>query len=188
MSTSQPRQPRGVPAGGQWSATRRPEGSASLVADDTARAGDEWENWDEREAAVAERIANYHPDCARRWASDSLRDARWEHEQARRYVPTDLVGEARAKELREQALARLAAAEHHAGLGRTMTLAVTTAATKEQMTSLAGGNEGWCIDSDLVAFERVGAGEWCLSGPEWYVRGHVRQALVRRDVSHAQLR
>jgi len=58
-NTNQPRQPKGVPVGGQWRATARPEGSVAL-----AEAGDEWEDWDRREAAVAVRIACYHPDCA----------------------------------------------------------------------------------------------------------------------------
>jgi len=54
--------------------------------------------------------------------------------------------------MRERALAALAAAEKHAGLGRTMVVEAETSASWEKMTSLAGGNEGWCIASDLVAF------------------------------------
>lgn len=184
-NSNQPREPKGIRTGGRWQPRTRPEGSVTLVVNDKQRVDDEWEGWDEREAAVAERIASYHPDCARRWASDSLRDARWEHERATKFATAqDLLGEVTARELREQALARLAAAEHHAGLGRTMTLRVATSASKEQMTSLAGGNAGWCIAPDLVSFEQVGEDEWRLSGPEWYVRGHVRQALERRDVNY----
>ena len=186
MSTNahnQPRQPKGVPTGGQWRATARPEGKVALAP------ADEWEDWDRREAAVAERIASYHPDCARRWASDSLRDARQAHERAvslsrRTSTGGYLLDPASRKAMRERALATLAAAEKHAGLGRTMAVEVETDASVEKMTSLAGGNEGWCIAGDLVDFKPVGNGRWRLTGPEWYLRDHVRNVLERRHVGY----
>ena len=189
MSTKapdQPRQPRGVPVGGQWRATPRPEGRASL-----AEPADEWEDWEAREAAVAERIRSYHPDCARRWASDSLLEARQAHERAvslsRRTsggMGGHLLDLVSVKGMRERALATLAAAEKHAGLGRTMVVEAETDASVEKMTSLAGGDEGWCIAGDLVAFEPAGHGRWRLTGPEWYVRDQVRNAFERRHVGH----
>ena len=184
-NTNQPRQPRGVPTGGQWKATNRPEGHVAL-ADPT---DDAWEDWDRREAAVVERIASYHPDCSRRWASDSLRDARQARERAvslsrRTSTGASLLGLASERAMREGALAKLAAAEKHAGLGRTMVVEVETDAPVERMTSLAGGSEGWCIAGDLVKFEPAGDGRWRLTGPEWYVRDHVRNVLERRHVGY----
>ena len=182
---SQPRQPKGVPTGGQWRATTRPEGKVALAEP----ADDVWEDWDRREAAVAERIASYHPDCSRRWASDSLRDARQAHERAvsltrRTSTGASLLGLASERAMREGALAKLAAAEKHAGLGRTMVVEFQTDASVEKMTSLAGGSEGWCIAADLVEFEPVGDGHWRATGPEWYMRDHVRNVLERRHVGY----
>ena len=183
-NTTQPRQPRGVPTGGQWRAMARPEGKVAL-----AEPTDEWEGWDQRGAAVAERIASYHPDCQRRWATDSLRDARQAHERAvsltrRTSTGASLLGLASERAMRERALAMLAAAEKHAGLGRTMVVELQTDASVEKMTSLAGGSEGWCIAADLVKFEPAGNGRWRATGPEWYVRYHVRGVLERRHVGY----
>ena len=41
-NTSQPRQPKGVPSGGQWRATTRPEGRACLAEPATDRASMLW--------------------------------------------------------------------------------------------------------------------------------------------------
>ena len=65
-----------------------------------------------------------------------------------------------------------------------MVVEVETDASVEKMTSLAGGSEGWCIAADLVAFEPASGGRWRLTGPEWYVRDHVRNVLERRHVSY----
>lgn len=185
MSThNQPRQPKGVPAGGQWRATSRPEGSLSLA--EPRPVPDPWEDWDRREAEVAQRIDAYHPDCNRRWARDSLADARRAREAAlatERRGGASLLDELSAQESREHALATLAATEKHAGLGRSMTVEVAANASQETMTSLAGGDKGWCIAEDLVSFEETGPGLWRLSGPEWYMRGHVRSVLSRRGVA-----
>ncbi|GEM_PF-4970208 len=185
MSTNQPRQPRGVPTGGQWRATARPEGAVAL----TDTEDDEWEDWDRREAAVAERIASYHPDCARRWASDSLQDAHQARGQAvslsrRTSMGTSLLNLASQRSMREAALAKLAAAEKHAGLGRTMVVEFRTDASVERMTSLAGGSDGWCIAADLVEFEPAGKGRWRATGPEWYVRDRLRGALEHRHIDY----
>ena len=185
MSTNQPRRPTGTPTGGQWAPSAHDEADIELAPPGPTRAG-EWEDWDRRYAAVVERIANYHPNCARRWAKDSLYDASRARQDAERLsvAAKDLQGEVAAWDARERALAHLAVAEKHAGLGRTMTLIVSTTAGKETMTSLAGGDKGWCIADDIVSFERAAPAAWRLSGPEWYLRSHVRQALMRRDVGY----
>jgi hypothetical protein len=183
-ATKQPRQPRGVPTGGQWRVTARPAGPSLVLQDDDA-----WEGWDQRSALVARRIGSYHPDCARRWAQDSLASARNMRERS-----VSLAKRARdeydlsaAAELREQALVALAAAEKHSGLGREMIVQVHTGASKETMTSLAGGDAGWCIADDIVAFEQTEPGCWQLSGPEWYMRGHVLGVLRNRDVPYQRV-
>ncbi len=77
MSANQPRQPRGVPTGGQWRATNRPEGSARITVPATDRASVLWalvgrlERGEEhRLVAEVAKVANHDAYSAAQLADD----------------------------------------------------------------------------------------------------------------------